>query len=222
MRAERQKVRLNWRVFRAGATICIAATATVVVISCDRGGSPTPLIGSDADHWEYFGVTDAAVRARYSQDDWQTTEPALEFAREHLPYDSIALARHGCEGAFCPDFEIRLRKSGSAVFVGRWLVPMEGTWAGELDLSDFARVCHAVELLAAKVAPVAAAPNSGRDGGFTLLFWPSGVEAALTFAGSYGDGPTEAWVLRSAIEGLLLHVRWSEVGVDSLESPSRH
>ena len=173
--------------------------------SC-RGGDHTEYLSPDDDHWAYFGLTDAEIRSVYSQESWQDTGPLLELARRHVPYDSLQLTRHGCGGGECPAYRVTLRKSGSATFEGEWMVPLEGLWNGKLDIGDFAQICYAFEL----VPPPRSERITGMrpEGGFTLVFWPSDGGPASVRSGYFGDGPTSAWVLRGAIDGLVLRIPW--------------
>lgn len=183
---------------------------TVVLLACSfsvscRAGAGPEYLGPHDDHWAYFGVSNADVQSFYSQRSWQDTGPLRELLRSHVPYDSVALTHHGCTGGECPEYQITLRKSGTATFEGEWSVPMEGLWSGELDIDAFARICHAFDLL----PPDAPVDSTGPDGGYTLVFWPSGGAPARTRSGLYGEGPTGAWVLRGAIDGLVLQVKWA-------------
>lgn len=59
-------------------------------------------------------------------------------------FDELVLRREGCYGT-CPQNEVEFRRGGAARWVGKAYTPREGTFTGEIDPQDYARLCAAAE-----------------------------------------------------------------------------
>lgn len=137
----------------------------------------------------------------------------LEEFRSALPFDSIQLAYMQCTFGDCPQYTITVKRDGSASYSGSPNASREGQWVAEMGLFPFARLCEFIEqnrIVARLEADTFPAASDAEN--YQLRFWPSGQVSAAVFERERYRGPTDVWVLRSAIDGLIPRLEWTQVG----------
>lgn len=132
-----------------------------------------------------------------------------------VPYDSIRFARGECDPE-CDNYVLVLARSGAARYVvtsrARAVRPV-GRWQGEVDIYDYVRLVDLVvrqSLLSRMSASSEASIQHGW--GFRLDLWERGTEDAHSYQGWEVEGPTEAWALRAALDGVASRIDWQPSG----------
>ena len=130
-----------------------------------------------------------------------------------LPYDSIELQRSSCLG-LCPEYSVRLRRNGTARWHGLQLTPRLGVWSADLPVSDYARIVHFIDSHHLTLILSSDSLNVTDEWEFTLRLWPKDTDTTVVYHGLYGDGPTDAWAIRAAIDGVIPDRAWREDQVE--------
>lgn len=129
-------------------------------------------------------------------------------ARAAMPFDSISMSR-SCDDN-CPAYTILLSRDGSARYIGSAGSQREGEWGGSVDFLDYARLCQFIETTGVlNVLPDSSHIRINHGWKFDLRLWRTGKRVPLRFTGWEVQGPTEAWLVRSAIDGIAARIVWT-------------
>ncbi|SRR6266481_5874787 len=125
--------------------------------------------------------------------------------RANLPYESITLERTGCFGT-CPIYRVTLWRSGKAELEAKRHLPKLGNFSGEVDLSDYARLCYALDRL-----------HFNEFEADYRAAWTDDSTAIVTATRAAGQkrvsdygqvGPIELWTIQELIDGIRERVEW--------------
>lgn len=140
-----------------------------------------------------------------------SSETAQELAmlQAELPFDSLELERGGeCLGP-CPEYLIRLRRDGTALYHGMANIDVLGERHADLGRTSYARLVQFIDEQSITDMPTDI-PRIADASWYWLRIWPTGSVEPWVKQGPSGGGAMETWILRSAIDGLLLRPAWEE------------
>jgi hypothetical protein len=161
----------------------------------------------------------ASLLACACSDDGHEYDPSRYAAFEEglapewadLPYDSIQLERQPCFGT-CPVYTFQLFRSlspeapGRAEYEGIDYAEREGTFEGEVDRFDYARLCQLLEYFGFEDFEPSYTGNWTDDSTVIVTVRRPGSEHTVS---DYGrQGPPELQALQLAIDAVAEKIEW--------------
>jgi hypothetical protein len=125
-----------------------------------------------------------------------------------LPYTKIELERTECFGT-CPSYIVTFNAGGSAHYVGRAYTAQTGEFDGEVDLTDYGRLCWLIERFDLLAGPQRYSAN-WTDAPTTLIRIQLRETGETIHISDYGDqGPVELWALFNAVDAVSGRIQWT-------------
>ena len=125
-------------------------------------------------------------------------------------FDELVLRYEGCYGS-CPQYEVEVRRGGAARWVGMAHTPREGTFVGEIDVQDYARLCRAAET--ADLTRLEASYWTREMHGPTVVVeWVQGDRKGTIRVEGEGGGPEDFRAFRALFDELASTIQWRPVG----------
>jgi hypothetical protein len=141
--------------------------------------------------------------------DSPETRARVRELREALPYDSIAISYSDCDFGQCPQYSIKLRKSGIVSYRSGLYAPRSANSTSEIALFQYARICEFIETHAVvRQLQQDSLPAAEGAATYRLELWRAGSTGPTVFVREVNRGPTDVWMLRSAVDGLLPRLHW--------------
>lgn len=128
-------------------------------------------------------------------------------ARSGLPYKEIHFARTECYGK-CPAYMVKLHSNGTAEYHGKAYVPNIGTYTGEIEVWDFARLCWTIDRLKLQNLSPDYSANWTDDTTATLSVTNRDSETVLEISDYGRQAPIELWAVHGLIDGLVGKIDW--------------
>ena len=170
----------------------ICCLLLIVFAGCNRNPDQNAAIKLDATPERYQAL-------------YQRSREPDSTARANLPYERIALERTPCPG--CPVYTVTLERSGKAELIAKSLPRLDGVYTGEVDLSDYGRLCHLMDRLNFVSLQSEYRGPSASDIGSTILTvtTPAGVRTIIEEGNA---GPIELWAISQAIDAVRAQIVW--------------
>lgn len=171
--------------------VCILA-ATMCLTSC-RGERPN------------YTVLDTGGYVLENSSD----EADLRKLASMLPFDSVELARVGCDTS-CPSYTIRIRRDGTASYRSEATALLVGYREAKDAFIEYGRLSQFIQerSLIERMGNTPSVQVSHAPG-YELTIWPTSSEEPHVFSGPWFEGPGDAFVLRMSLDGLVAQLMWN-------------
>ena len=161
--------------------------------------TPNPIVGDIPTKYRPF------IIGPNSDKEFDALRGRLPGLRAHLPFNSISMRRTPCFGT-CPVYEIAFHRDGRAELYALAHLPKLGHFVGQVEESDYARLCHLVE--SSRFSGFRSSYRARHTDDSTCIVTVTTGDTS-TKVSDYGSvGPTQLWAIQQAIDAVKNDIEW--------------